>query len=92
MPARIRRGGFETRPYPLKYLVALLALLLGIGALSTLWLALDTSGGWYGYAPLSQPPGVSYLALVAQFVSQALSIAVGVAVGVSVALWWRDRS
>ena len=76
----------------MKYLVVALAVLLGIGILSTLSLALDTSGGWYGYAPYTRPPGISYLALVVQFVSQAMSIAVGVAIGVAVALWWRDRS
>ena len=76
----------------MKYLAAVVAVLLGIGVLSTLWLALDTSGGWYGYAPLAPTPGASYLALVAQFVSQTMSIAVGVAIGVAVALWWRDRS
>ena len=76
----------------MKYLAAVVALLLGIGVLSTLWLALDTGGGWYGYAPLAPPHSPSYLALVVQFLSQTMSIAVGVAIGVAVALWWRDRS
>ena len=76
----------------MKYLAAVVAFLLGIGVLSTLWLALDTSGGWYGYAPYTRPPGISYLALVVEFLSQTMSIAVGVAIGVAVALWWRDRS
>ena len=54
-------------------------------------MALDTGGGWYGYAPLTRPHTAGYLSLVVQFMSQALSIAVGVAIGVAVALWWHER-